>query len=239
MILSSLGLSLFAFLGAILSGATGVGGGILLLGGMTLFLPASIILPLHSVIQFVSNFSRMLMNRSGVKWRITRQFFLGIFFGALPGFWIVEKLQTQAYPIILGVAILVLTWMPKSNPLSRLLKIPGKFFFLGSINTFASIFVGATGPFVMPFFLREKLSKEELVATEASCQTLTHGIKIFVFSFAGFSYVQNGILLTAALIPTIAGTYVGKKILLKIPEKQFRITLKILLSLLAIRLLFF
>ena len=94
----------------------------------------------------------------------------------------VTKLPEGIFQIILGSSIIFLTWMPK---IKKAPKIHGKFFLLGLGSSFLSMFIGATGPLIAAFYAREKLSKEELVATESAGQIFTHSLKIISYIFLG------------------------------------------------------
>ena len=50
-----------AFGTSILSGVIGMGGGMTLLGAMTLGLPPAWVVPLHAIVQLFSNFTRTLV----------------------------------------------------------------------------------------------------------------------------------------------------------------------------------
>ena len=68
--------------------------------------------------------------------------------------------------------------------------------------------------------------------------TFQHGIKIITFLFLGFSFFSYLSLILAMIIFGIIGTWVGKKILVSMPEKLFGNIFNLILTILAIRLLF-
>ena len=65
-----------------------------------------------------------------------------------------------------------------------------------------------------------------------------HGIKIITFLVLGFSFVNYLSLILAMIIFGIIGTWVGKKILISIPEKLFGNIFNLILTILAVKLLF-
>ena len=66
---------------------------------------------------------------------------------------------------------------------------------------------------------------------------MMHVIKLTAFGFIGFS-IGAYLPLMAAMVGTAAlGNWVGRHILVRMPEKIFRIALKTLLTVLALRLL--
>ena len=92
---------------------------------------------------------------------------------------------------------------------------------LGLTAGFISVFVGATGPFIAPFFLRDDLEKEEVIGTKAMCQSVTHVLKIPAFLSLGFGYGDHLELLAVLVAVVIAGTLIGKKLLSKLSSETF------------------
>ena len=110
---------------------------------------------------------------------------------------------------------------------------------VGSISGLASVFVGATGPLIAPFFLNSNLTKENIIANKAACQMITHLTKIPLFIlFFNVNYVEEYKLLLPLILAVFIGTNFGKKILKMIPEKLFIKLFKTALFIIAIRLIF-
>ncbi len=175
------------------------------------------------------------MSFKNIKWKLTLPFALGCPFGVAIASFFVTKIPEGVFQMLLGGAIILLTWMPK---IKRTPKIHGKFFLLGLCSSFLSMFIGATGPLIMAFYSRENLTKEELVATESAGQIFTHSLKIISYIFLGFKIVEHTPLLSVLCLAAIIGTALSKMILTKISDKYFTIGLKTLLTLLALRTLY-
>lgn len=212
-----------------------MGGGIILLTVMAMYLPPLVLIPLHGIVQFASNMTRLCLHFKDVVWRIAAPFAIAAVPAAFLASQIVIEIPEEYFKIFLGSFILLMTWMPKFK---RAPRIKGKFFILGFVATFISIFVGATGPFIAPFFLREGLVKEKLVATKAACQAFLHFFKVSAYLVIGFQLGEH-IPLTAGLIAVvILGNYIGKKLLKKISDQSFVVSLKILISCLALLIIY-
>ncbi|MCA9582205.1 MAG: sulfite exporter TauE/SafE family protein [Myxococcales bacterium] len=223
-----------AFGTAIVSGTLGMLGGILLLGLMTPIFPPAVLIPIHGIVQLTSNVSRTLMNLRDVDRRLVGSFAMGALLGGTIGSQVVVTLPETLYRIVLAVFILVLTWMPKLKGAPAL---PFKFGWVGFVATFLGLFIGATGPFIAPFFVREPLGKVAVVATKAACQVTVHTMKIAVFGLLGFAFGEYAALLVAMSIASVGGNYVGKLLLGKVPEGAFRWVFKVVITALAARLL--
>lgn len=213
-------LGIAAFLTATLSAIIGMGGGVTLLGVMTIFLPVQQIVPIHGVVQLVSNSTRSLVFLPHVAWKI----FLRFLPTMLIGMWLASLLWSGSKLEWLKVAIGVflisfVVW----HRVKRSLYNPPLWSYaaLGLVAGFLGIFVGAVGPFLAPFFLRDDFDKEQVIATKAICQTAVHLTKIPVFFSVGFNYLEHWVLFAAMIPAVVIGTIFGKKILSRVSKKLF------------------
>ncbi len=221
---------------SIISAVVGAAGGIVLLGGMTLVLPLSATIPIHGLIQLLSNSLRTYYLRQNVVRSFFNFFILGAPFGAALAFYFIKSLPSDKIPLILVVLfILYMVFKPKSLPAIKLKA--WQFSLLGLAAGFMGILVGATGPLLAPFFLRDDLTKEQIVSTQASCQIVTHIIKIPVFLGLGFAYLDHYVLLLLLFTGTIIGTTLGVRFLKMMDPKVFTRIYKIVLVLVALKLI--
>lgn len=224
----------FAFLTSMLTAVLGVGGGLLLVSTMPGPLPPAAVVPIHGVVQLVSNLSRALFGWRHIAWPLVGRFALGSALGAAIGSRLVVTVPANWLPVLLALFILVVTWLPIWDRI----RWPGKFFTLGAVQTFISLFVGAAGPLVTPLLLREDLSRDRLVVTHGAMMTILHSFKAFTFLLIGFSFMPYWRLLAAMVMAVILGSWAGTVVRKWVPEARFRWILKVLLTLLATRLLF-
>ena len=222
-----------AFLTATLSGFLGMGGGILLLTIMAAYFPPATLIPLHGAVQLVSNGVRMTMSWRHISWIILVPMTLGSVVGVVVGSQVVLSLPETGYQLTMGVFILVMTWLPKFKSAPR---IRGKFFWLGGISTALSLVVGATGPLLAPFFLKEGLKKETIIATKAGGQFVTHLLKVGLFSVLGFGLATHAWLFAGMVVAVTLGTACGKLLLGRVSERLFVLLFKALITVLAGRM---
>lgn len=226
--------SISVFLAALSSGMTGLGGGILLLAFMSALFPPAVIIPLHGIIQLLSNTSRTLISYKEIDPKIFILFACGSAFGALAGVPGTILLPTHFLTIAMALTILFFTWIP--IPQSRM-KFKGQFFFLGAIASFLSLFIGATGPLTAPFFLSAGLEKDRFVTTKSACQIPIHLFKIFVYLYSGFVLREWYLEILLAFPLVFAGSFAGKVLLKKMELTLYNKVVKIVISLLALRML--
>lgn len=237
-----------AFLTSSISAILGMGGGIILLGIMAIIIPNGyMVIALHGIIQLISNTTRTYVFRNHIKKKLIKEFFIGSILGAIISgliiFFLIKfynvnsasEIKIDFLKPIIGIFILWYLFLkgPKKEKKSK------SFIKVGGISGLASIFVGATGPLIAPFFLDSNLNKENIIANKAACQMITHLTKIplFIFFFS-VNYFDEYRLLLPLIIAVFIGTNFGKKILKIIPEKIFIKLFKITLFLISIKLIF-
>ena len=82
-VLLTAGLVLLSFLTSALTASVGLGGGLVLLVVLASFLPPLVVLPVHGVVQFGSNFGRASLLRQYIDWSITGYFLVGSILGVI------------------------------------------------------------------------------------------------------------------------------------------------------------
>lgn len=210
-----------ATLTAIFSAVFGVAGGMMLFVLLSLVLDAKSAVPLHAIVQLVSNFSRVMVGFQQIERAVVGRFVLLI----LPGVWLGSMLYRYTNPQLLelaiGCMILVMLFLPKK--LSVRLANPQIFVLLGFVSGFLGMIVGVVGPLISPFFLHNDIRKERMVATKAACQSIVHLIKIPTFGFlVEFDYQPYYGLIAGLCAVTVVGTWAGKNLIQKISDEAYQ-----------------
>lgn len=224
-------LAVATMLTSFISGVMGIGGGVMLLGVMAVLLPAAVLIPLHGVVQFASNGFRSLLLVSHIQKSVLLPFVLGsavgsVFSGSL-------VIQLPAWAIQFGIAgFIILAVLGKVNVGGA-----GSAAVAGVISGFLTMLFGATGPFVGGFVRNLNLPRLQHVSTMASMMALQHAIKLSVFGVLGFAFGRYIGLLGLLIGCSMAGTAVGRVVLLSVNEKLFRKLLNLILIILAVRLI--
>jgi len=214
-------LILATFATAALSAVVGMGGGVTLLAVMAALLPAAVVVPIHGVVQLTSNGTRTLVYLPHVHWRIFGYYIvpalLGVFLGAR---WYVGSPLPWFRPAV-GIFILIYLATMRYQPSLRRLPL-ATFAPLGlTVGLLASL-LGATGPLIAPFFLRDDLDKQQVIATKAAVQITTHLGKLPAFFLLGFDYGAHARTIVPLLVAAVVGTFVGKRFLSRLSTVGFR-----------------
>lgn len=227
-------LILTSTLTSMLTAAMGIGGGVLLLAVMATVVPAAALIPVHGLVQLGSNGNRAILTREHIDWSLVRLFTAGAVIGALIAFFVVVQLSVEVIQLCVAGFILFLVWGPK---LSKQEMPPMGLVLAGTGTTLVTMFVGATGPLVAAFVHRLSYEKYRTVATFATCMTVQHLLKMCVFGLIGFAFTDWLPLIFLMIVGGFAGTWVGLHILKKVPADRFQIIFRLLVTALALRLI--
>ena len=105
--------------GSFIAASLGLGGGLLVLATMTLFLPPTVLIPIHAIVQIGSNGFRSFLMRRDIVYSLIPAFIFGTLLGSWLGGLTVLALETWVLQAVLGIFVLYATWAPKfrsSNP---------------------------------------------------------------------------------------------------------------------------
>ena len=104
-VLLTAALVLLSFLTSALTASVGLGGGLVLLVVLASFLPPLVVLPVHGVVQFGSNFGRASLLRQYIDWSITGYFLVGSILGVILAGRIFVALPADVLRAILGLFV--------------------------------------------------------------------------------------------------------------------------------------
>lgn len=225
-------LGVFATATSLLTAAAGLGGGMLLLALMAQLFPPLVLIPLHGVAQFFSNANRGVIHRAHIEWAYLRPFIFGSVLGAIAFVPLVVFVDPLVGGLAVGLFILAVTWFPRWLAISKLPSLVS-----GAITSGLGVLFGAIGPLVISAFPKDKWSKEQIVGNHGAALAFQHGIKVIAYLVAGtqlFLYWPHVVVL---FLSAWLGTLIGTKLLKRFSDERFKVMLKWLLTVLAIRLI--
>lgn len=225
-----------AVIAAAISGAIGMGGGAMLIALMAILLDPLLVVPIHGVVQVTSNLTRSITLIRRVRWWVPALYCPTMILGVWLGLQLYRGAGMPWFkPAIGGFVLASLLWKrfkPKRLVTPRWVFLPA-----GLGGGFLTITVGAAGPYLAAFFLRDDLDRKEIVATKATIQTFGHLLKIPAFLSIGFDYTAHLGLMLPLVGAVIVGTFVGTHLLHRMSEKTFGLAFRWILGLLGVRLI--
>jgi uncharacterized protein len=222
---------------SIISGILGMAGGLLLLIALLVRLEPLVAIPIHGLVQFVSNGSRAVFLRQHIQWRAVLRFAWPLLPAGALGVWFARAIPSAAGQIGIGVFVLLSSWVPSAlafgaGHANAERALPWG----GALVGFFSTVVGATGPLLGPFILALGLGSEGTVATLAACQIFQHGTKVALFGLTGFPLARYLLPMLALSAAAVLGSALGTRLLDRVPQRTFRRVVRVVLSVLALEL---
>ena len=143
-------------------------------------------------------------------------------------------LPTVTLQVILGVFIIIFTWLPR---MANTGSLRGRFGLVGFAATVVGMFVSATGALVGPFAAAACPDRHQLISTFSALMGLVHLCKLVAFGLLGVTLGPYLPLIAVMFATTVMGNLVASRVLNRIPEQGFRLVFRILLTALALRIL--
>jgi len=225
-----------SFFTSLLTSIFSLGGGLIMLVALAQSFSPGTLIPLHGAIQLSNNLSRTYVYKEFFKWHLIQNILIATIFGALVGILLFGAMPEQILIWLIAGTILFLTWAPLDNLILSLMRND---WFCGFISGFAGIFIGANGPLVTAYMRTKNLSPESLIANHGAVMIFQHSIKILLFIyFFNFSLEEYLFFILILAVTGYAGAVLGKALISSISYDSFNIVLKLLLSLLAVILVF-
>ena len=218
------------------SGAAGFGGALLLLPALAFAVGARSAVPILTVAQLLGNLSRAGLGWRDVRWRPALIFSAGAVPASLVGARLFAGLPSASAPRLIGAFLLVVVALRHTALGGR--TVPERLLApAGAGVGFLSATAGSAGPLGAAVFLGLKLPPRSYVATEAVTAVLIHLTK-------GATYGRNGVMtrtdLALGLVLGTAlmlGSWTGRTLIARIPERRFAVFVEVLLVLSALSMI--
>lgn len=211
------------------SGVIGTGSSIMLLPVLVYAFGPKQAVPIMAVAAVIGNMGRVLAWWREVDWRAVAAY-------ALPGapaaalgartLWVMP-----AHTVDVALGLFFLLMVPARHLLQRC-QWQLKLWQLAIVGAFIGFLTGvvlSTGPLSVPVFSAYGLVKGAFIATEAASALMLYGAKVLTFSGLGalpWNIVFEGLIVGGALM---AGTFIGKAFVLRLPAASFQRLLDVLL----------
>ena len=212
-----------SFATAFLSSIFGMLGGLILMGILVSLIQVGPAMILHGLIQMTSNGYRAWLNQKDINWKIIGTLFLGNIIAMATLFFI--AFVPDRITVLFGLGILpYIAWAMPNNLAFDVTKTPIGIL-AGMVVVGTNLLAGVGGPLLDVFFQRVEMTRHQVVATKAVAQFLGHVSKVIFFGgLAVTSSAENWPvfwLLITAMIVSVIGTTLGKKVLDRINDKTF------------------
>ena len=219
---------------AMLTAALGAGGGAALLIILAQWVPPAALIPVHGLTQMGANLSRATMTWRHIQWPVIAAFLPGAVLGAWAGNQVLVQTPETVWHLTIAAFVLWFCWGPG---LPRIAFGRIGIALAAAVTTFASLFVGATGPLVAAFLKQLGENRFRTVATFAAAMSIQHLPKAVAFASVGFILHDWLLLIVLMISATVVGNRVGLRFLRGWSDRRFHQLFSVMLTLLALRLI--
>jgi uncharacterized protein len=195
---------------AALTAVAGAGGGVVLLVVILQFVDPIVAIPVHGVVQLVSNGTRTLALRDDTEPRVLRWYLPLLLPATVVGYFVADGIPRDGGRALIGIFALVAVWWPAAT--AWLAPRPGgerRFVLVGAVAGLVNPTIGASGPLLAPAFRTAAKDHVSFVATFSLVQFINHTVKVAVFAVAGFAWSENFPMIVVAAAGVVIGTHVG------------------------------
>jgi uncharacterized membrane protein YfcA len=236
-------LSLLAGFASIVSAITGVAGGVLLLSGLILWVPATAVVPIHGLVQFAAGASRMIAFRHHINWSVVGPFIATMIPGACLGAYGLTFLyEINPSWVLLSIALVIAyTIRPQTThgTKSRIQRQRHSgLLTLGFACGILGMFVGSTGPIVSSWLLKNGVLKEAHIGSKSVMQGSAHLVKIPLFTIGlNFDFSPHSDAIVGMVVLVFMGTWFGKWCLKRVSKRMFALMTKCILVSIVLKIL--
>ena len=218
-----------ALVASTLAAVTGFGGAAVLLPVLVAVFGVRDAIPILTVAQLIGNGSRVWFNRRALDLRVVSWFAVGGVPAALLGGVLFATTPLPWLRRLVGAFLLfTVIWRHRRAP--ERARLPLRAFApLGAASSFLSALVGSVGPLMAPFFLAYGLVKGAYIGTEALATVVMHVFKLVAYAGSSILTVRSigaGLALGSVMI---VGSFAGKRIVDRLPERVFVVIIELVL----------
>jgi hypothetical protein len=234
--------SILFFLAAFVSEVAGTMAGF---GSSTIFLPLALLfvnfkaaLVLVAFLHIFGNLGRISFFRHGLDWNLILKFGIPSVLLTITGALLVSFISQDILKGILGVFLIGYAsyslWKENFavSP-STTNAIVG-----GAVSGFLAGLIGTGGALRGAFLTGFRLPKERYIATAAAIALAVDVTRIPLYVSQGFLESKYYLYIPILFLVALAGSFIGKKVVKKIPQKQFRKLILLAILLIGIKFVF-
>jgi len=206
---------------SIISGVLSMAGGVILMGVLSLLLPVSAAMVLHGVAQTASNGSRIVFHHTHIRWPVLIPYLIGAL--AAVAIFTVFIFVPQKALIFIVVGLFPFLSLAIPDQLNLDIERPVVATICGFLVTATQLVAGASGPVLDVFYVKSRLTRHQVLATKSVTQTSSHVIKLgYYLTVIGLTVDLPFWVYMLVIAAASAGNSVGKSLVAKIDDVQFR-----------------
>jgi len=225
---------------AMIGTMTGFGTSTIMVPILSLFLPLPLVLLFVGVIHWFGDIWKILFFKKGFNWRLILLFGIP---GIIASFWAAHlplTLSEEFLKRLLGLFLILYVALIWFKPNWKMKPVGSNALLGGALSGFFSGIFGVGGAVRSTFLSAFDLPKSVFIFTSGVIGLLIDSSRVTQYLIGGIRVEGSLLLVLVICIPiSLAGAYLAKELVDKIPQKFFRLFIAIALFLVGLRYLFF
>jgi uncharacterized membrane protein YfcA len=220
--MSALLFLVLAFLSEIAGTIAGFGSSVFFVPLAGFFFDFHQVLALTSILHVFSNTAKLVLFRTAVQWRLLLLLGIPSTLFVILGAWLSTRLEFKYTELILGLFLISFSAFFLLRPKVKLSPRPVNAIAAGGAAGFLAGLIGTGGAIRGLALGAFDLEKNVFVATSAAIDSGVDFSRMIVYLRSGFLAAESFWFVPALLVIALAGSYIGKRLLNKIPQTSFR-----------------
>ncbi len=226
-----------ALVAAVMASLTGFGSATLLIPFAGLIIDLKQAIVLVAFFHFFSNAFKLLRLRQSVHWRLMSIYGVPSIITAYGGARLLNRLDAEVLSIAFAAFIIVFALYSLLNRSWSLPDRTGVLIFGGALSGLTAGLIGLGGAIRSMFLISTKIKKEVYVATSAAIAVVVDTTRISVYLFSSSLETRYYWYIAPLIAIAFLGTFLGVKLLTRLPEAAVKRAVLVLLLLVGIRML--
>jgi len=212
---------LLALLAEIIGTVSGFGSSILFVPIASIFLDFKVVLGITAVFHVFSNLAKIYLFHEGIDKKIGLKLGIPAVIFVTIGALLTNYIPQKSIELAMNILILLLALYLISGHAKTLKETSTNLYLGGTISGFLAGLIGTGGAVRGIILTAFSLEKNVFIATSAIIDLGVDSSRAAVYIASGYFTKEHLVLIPFLILISIAGSYLGKRILQYIPEKAF------------------
>ncbi len=206
----------------IIGTVSGFGSSILFVPIAAAFMDFKLVLGITAVFHVFSNISKLYLFQTGINKKIAVRLGIPAIIFVIFGAFLTHYLPQKEIEMGLNIIILALAVYLIFGQANQLKQSNSNLYARGAISGFLAGLIGTGGAIRGIALAAFNLEKNTFIATSALIDFGVDGSRAIVYIYHGYFQYQHLILIPFLIVISVFGSYLGKLLLIKIPNQVFK-----------------
>ncbi|MBS1624466.1 MAG: sulfite exporter TauE/SafE family protein [Bacteroidetes bacterium] len=214
--------TLLALIAEVIGTIGGFGSSMFFVPLASFFFDMKSVLGITAIFHVFSNISKLVLFRATIDWRVALAFGIPSVIFVILGAWLTTVISFRFDQLVLGIFLIVFSSILLARPAFRLQPSLATSTVGGGLAGFLAGFVGTGGAVRGLCMAAYDLEKNLFVGTSAAIDLGVDVSRAVIYTESGYVSGTGYQLIIALIVVSVLGSYIGKLLLQKIDQENFR-----------------